>query len=191
MLMIEPFRDGNGGLWSRLNVLRRDYFRGSIAELRGYGLRPALALNDFPRNASSRLRGRVREAARPTTRWPVGAVILKSFNQLRRCGCRRGRAAPALTVPRRSDISPRRDATGFSYCGAMIRRRPSGPPIGPTGPGAAAPASRPRKNLAQHRSTVLQGGEYQPLDRLGLPAAGELGRKHRLRKPRAAAVDRD
>jgi hypothetical protein len=35
-LMIEPFRDVNAGLWSRLNVRRRDYFRGSIAELRGY-----------------------------------------------------------------------------------------------------------------------------------------------------------
>ena len=51
MLMIEPFRDGNGGLWSRLNLLPRDYFRGSIAELRGYGLRPVLALNDFPQES--------------------------------------------------------------------------------------------------------------------------------------------
>lgn len=50
-LMIEPFRDVNGGLWSRLNVLRRDYFRGSIAELRSYGLEPVLALNDFPQES--------------------------------------------------------------------------------------------------------------------------------------------
>jgi SAM-dependent methyltransferase len=50
-LMIEPFRDVNLGLWPRLNVLRRDYFRGSIAELRGYGLRPVLALNDYPQES--------------------------------------------------------------------------------------------------------------------------------------------
>jgi SAM-dependent methyltransferase len=50
-LMIEPFRDVNGELWPRLNVLRRDYFRGRIAELRGYGLEPVLALNDFPQES--------------------------------------------------------------------------------------------------------------------------------------------
>jgi hypothetical protein len=49
--MIEPFRDVNAGLWSRLNVRRRDYFRGSIAEPRGYGLRPVPALNDFPQES--------------------------------------------------------------------------------------------------------------------------------------------
>jgi hypothetical protein len=32
-------------------VLRRNYFRGRIAELRGYGLEPGLALNDFPQES--------------------------------------------------------------------------------------------------------------------------------------------
>jgi SAM-dependent methyltransferase len=50
-LMIEPFRDVNSQFWPRLNVLRRDYFRGSIAELRSYGLQPVLALNDFPQES--------------------------------------------------------------------------------------------------------------------------------------------
>ena len=48
VLMIEPFRDVNRNLWSRLNVYRRDYFRGSIDELGRYGLKPILALDDFP-----------------------------------------------------------------------------------------------------------------------------------------------
>ena len=48
VLMIEPFRDVNRNLWSRLNVYRRDYFRGSIDELRQYGLKPLFALDDFP-----------------------------------------------------------------------------------------------------------------------------------------------
>jgi SAM-dependent methyltransferase len=51
VLMIEPFRDVNRNLWSRLNVYRRDYFRGSIDELRRYGLKPILALADFPQEA--------------------------------------------------------------------------------------------------------------------------------------------
>ena len=51
VLMIEPFRDVNRDLWSRLNVYRRDYFRGSIDELGTYGLRPVLALADFPQEA--------------------------------------------------------------------------------------------------------------------------------------------
>jgi SAM-dependent methyltransferase len=50
-LMIEPFQDVNSEFWPRLNVLRRDYFRGSIAELRSYGLEPVLALNDFPQES--------------------------------------------------------------------------------------------------------------------------------------------
>jgi len=47
-LMIEPFRDVNGALWSRLNIARRDYFRGAIGDLRDYGLDPVLAFDDFP-----------------------------------------------------------------------------------------------------------------------------------------------
>jgi SAM-dependent methyltransferase len=47
-LMIEPFRDVNQALWPRLNVLRRDYFRGRIDDLRQHGLEPVLALDDFP-----------------------------------------------------------------------------------------------------------------------------------------------
>ncbi|HEX3208330.1 MAG TPA: class I SAM-dependent methyltransferase [Geminicoccaceae bacterium] len=47
-LMIEPFRDVNAALWPRLNVLRRDYFQGRIAELREYRLEPVLALADYP-----------------------------------------------------------------------------------------------------------------------------------------------
>ena len=47
-LMIEPFRDVNTGFWPRLNVLGRNYFRGSIEELNGCGLRPVLMFDDFP-----------------------------------------------------------------------------------------------------------------------------------------------
>jgi SAM-dependent methyltransferase len=54
-LMVEPFRDVNGRFWPRLNVRRRDYFRGSIAELRSYGLEPVLALNDFPQESLLRI----------------------------------------------------------------------------------------------------------------------------------------
>ena len=50
-LMIEPFRDVNQALWPRLNVLRRDYFRGCIDDLPRYGLAPVLALGDFPQEA--------------------------------------------------------------------------------------------------------------------------------------------
>jgi SAM-dependent methyltransferase len=50
-LMIEPFRDVNQALWPRLNVLRRDYFRGRINDLGRYGLEPVLALDDFPQEA--------------------------------------------------------------------------------------------------------------------------------------------
>jgi SAM-dependent methyltransferase len=50
-LMIEPFRDVNRAFWPRLNVLRRDYFRGRIADLRDYQLEPVLALDDFPQES--------------------------------------------------------------------------------------------------------------------------------------------
>ncbi len=46
--MIEPFLDVNRGFWTRLNIYRRDYFRGSIDELRRFGLEPLLATADFP-----------------------------------------------------------------------------------------------------------------------------------------------
>ncbi len=47
-LMIEPFRDVNGGFWPRLNVLRRNYFQGRIADLCDHRLEPVLALDDYP-----------------------------------------------------------------------------------------------------------------------------------------------
>jgi SAM-dependent methyltransferase len=47
-LMIEPFQDINSALWPRLNVLRRDYFRGRIADLGRCDLEPLLAFNDYP-----------------------------------------------------------------------------------------------------------------------------------------------
>jgi SAM-dependent methyltransferase len=49
--MIEPFADVNESLWPRLNVMRRDYFRGRIDELPGYGLVPVLATDDFPQES--------------------------------------------------------------------------------------------------------------------------------------------
>jgi SAM-dependent methyltransferase len=48
LLSLEPFSDVNGGLLRRLNVISRDYFRGSIAGLRDYGLEPVWATADFP-----------------------------------------------------------------------------------------------------------------------------------------------
>jgi SAM-dependent methyltransferase len=47
-LMIEPFADANRGFWQRLNVDRRNYFRGRIGELADYGLRPLVACADLP-----------------------------------------------------------------------------------------------------------------------------------------------
>jgi SAM-dependent methyltransferase len=47
-LMIEPFRDVNDRGWSRANVIRRNYFRGRIADLPGYGLKPSIVTDDFP-----------------------------------------------------------------------------------------------------------------------------------------------
>lgn len=47
-LMIEPFRDVNRYLWSRLNIIRQDYFQGRIDELPRVGLEPILATDDFP-----------------------------------------------------------------------------------------------------------------------------------------------
>ena len=50
-LLIEPFRDMNDNGWPRRNVIRRDYFRGRIDELKGHGLIPIWATNDFPQEA--------------------------------------------------------------------------------------------------------------------------------------------
>ena len=47
---IEPFRDVNDG-WAGRNVIRRNYFRGSIEEMRRYGLKPEMATRDFPQEA--------------------------------------------------------------------------------------------------------------------------------------------
>ena len=47
-LMIEPFADVNDGFWQRLNVDRRNYFRGRIDDLPGFGLNPIVACADFP-----------------------------------------------------------------------------------------------------------------------------------------------
>jgi SAM-dependent methyltransferase len=49
--MIEPFQDVNDRGWPRTNIIRRDYFRGAIADLPRYGLDPVLALDDFPQEA--------------------------------------------------------------------------------------------------------------------------------------------
>ena len=48
VLMLEPFREVNNTGWPLLNVLRRNYFRGRIADLKRYGLEQVLALNDYP-----------------------------------------------------------------------------------------------------------------------------------------------
>jgi ubiquinone/menaquinone biosynthesis C-methylase UbiE len=47
-LMIEPFRDVNNTGWPRANVIRRNYFRGRIADLPAYGLKPVIITDDFP-----------------------------------------------------------------------------------------------------------------------------------------------
>jgi len=48
VLMIEPFAEVNATFWRRLNVFRRNYFRGAIAGLPAYGLAPEIATGDFP-----------------------------------------------------------------------------------------------------------------------------------------------
>lgn len=50
-LMIEPFRDVNESGWPRKNIVRRDYFQGTIADLQGYGLQAVMAIKDFPQEA--------------------------------------------------------------------------------------------------------------------------------------------
>lgn len=51
VLMIEPFSDVNSSGLRRLYVRSRNYFRGSIGELRGFGLTPLWATDDFPQEA--------------------------------------------------------------------------------------------------------------------------------------------
>lgn len=51
VLALEPFRDVNDTGWPRRNVIRRNYFRGRIADLAAYGLKPILAIDDFPQEA--------------------------------------------------------------------------------------------------------------------------------------------
>ena len=51
LLMLEPFRDANAGGLRRLYVVSRNYFRGSIGELRDFGLNPLWATDDFPQEA--------------------------------------------------------------------------------------------------------------------------------------------
>jgi SAM-dependent methyltransferase len=51
VLMIEPFRDVNASGFRRLYVRSRGYFRGSIDELRQFGLTPLWATDDFPQEA--------------------------------------------------------------------------------------------------------------------------------------------
>ena len=51
LLMLEPFRDVNASGLRRLYVLSRNYFRGSISELRDFGLTPLWATDDFPQEA--------------------------------------------------------------------------------------------------------------------------------------------
>ncbi|MEO7602809.1 MAG: class I SAM-dependent methyltransferase [Sphingomicrobium sp.] len=51
VLMLEPFRDANCRGVRRLYTLSRNYFRGSIHELRRFGLEPVWATDDFPQEA--------------------------------------------------------------------------------------------------------------------------------------------
>ena len=51
LLMLEPFRDANATGLRRLYVVSRNYFRGSIDELRDFGLTPLWATDDFPQEA--------------------------------------------------------------------------------------------------------------------------------------------
>jgi SAM-dependent methyltransferase len=51
LLNLEPFREVNSTGLRRLNVVSRDYFRGTIDSLSGYGLKPLWATADFPQEA--------------------------------------------------------------------------------------------------------------------------------------------
>jgi SAM-dependent methyltransferase len=66
-LMIEPFRDVNNTGWPRANVIRRNYFRGSIADLPAYGLKPAIITDDFPQEVFLRACAVLCEKLQPRT----------------------------------------------------------------------------------------------------------------------------
>ena len=51
LLMLEPFRDVNSSSLRRLYVVSRNYFRGSIEELKNFGMTPLWATDDFPQEA--------------------------------------------------------------------------------------------------------------------------------------------
>jgi len=53
--LIEPFRDVNRSGWRRRYVVSRDYFRGSLDELRRHGLEPQWATEDFPQESFLRV----------------------------------------------------------------------------------------------------------------------------------------
>jgi len=65
-LMIEPFADVNDGFWPRLNVVRRDYFRGRIIDLPGYGLHPVVVTDDFPQESFLKVCAVLSEKRPPT-----------------------------------------------------------------------------------------------------------------------------
>jgi len=46
--MIEPFADMNRPIWARLNVMRRNCFRGRVGDLTAHGLTPLAASQGFP-----------------------------------------------------------------------------------------------------------------------------------------------
>jgi hypothetical protein len=48
VVMLEPFREFNRWGVPRLYVRTRDYFRGSVAELDRFGLKPVLCVPDMP-----------------------------------------------------------------------------------------------------------------------------------------------
>jgi SAM-dependent methyltransferase len=48
VLNLEPFCEVNRGIWRRLNVISRDYYRGSIDDLADNDLEPVWATSDFP-----------------------------------------------------------------------------------------------------------------------------------------------
>lgn len=51
VLMLEPFREANTSLLRRVYIYSRDYFRGSIGDLSGFGLEPLWATADLPHEA--------------------------------------------------------------------------------------------------------------------------------------------
>ena len=66
VLMLEPFRDMNARGLRRLYVQSRGYFRGSIGELRDFGLEPLWATADYPQEAFLGTAFVLAETATPT-----------------------------------------------------------------------------------------------------------------------------